>query len=376
MRILIYQTNLNQIGGIETFLLNFVKALWEYYDITVVYDTGDYKQVQRIAKYVDIERYDRNKEYETDIFLRTSTWVAPSNNIKARRYVDMRHNDFGYFKKMGTLSMNYKAMPWESEVVACGEAVAKANQIAMEEKEIAIENLLDVRQKPNKVLRLISFCRLDEVKGLYNMVTFADMLRKAGVKFEWNIFSNSHEDVLKGEEIHYYNPRFDLVDYICDADYSVLLSKHEGLPYQILESLQNQVPCIVTDIIGNTEKVKDGVNGYVVPIDDNGNIKEDFDVTKLYKIPKFEEYKNDSAEKWKKFFGGAKYKKKKLKETKQVPKQRLEVLKTCEYENYGEIIEHIPKDHKLTGWIIKGDEIVVSEEESERLIKQCICKKI
>ena len=142
-----------------------------------------------------------------------------------------------------------------------------------------------------------------------------------------------------------------------------------------MESLQNEKPCIVTDIPGNTEKIIDGVNGYVIPIDENGDIK-DYDVTKFLNIPKVEEYSNDSAEKWKKFLGGAKYKKKKPKEVEEIPIQRLEVLKTCEYENYGDIIELVPKNHTLMGWIMQGDEILVSEDETIRLIKEGICKKL
>lgn len=375
MRILIYQTNLDQIGGIETFLCNFIHALWEYYDITVLYDRGDYKQIRRISPYVEVEKYNRFKEYETDIFIRTSTWKVPTDNIRAKRYIDMCHNNYKYLDDNGVLSQTYQPLPWKCDVVACGEDAAKNYKKAMKQDAIAIENLLSERKKPNKVLHFISFCRLNDEKGINNMVRMVDMLRKANIKFDWKIFSNTNEKILTGEEIQYYKPRFDVVDYVCDADYSVLLSKLEGLPYQILESLQNEKPCIVTDIPGNTEKIKDGINGYVIPVDENGDIKE-YDVTKFLNIPKVEEYSNNSAEKWKKFLGGAKYKKKKPKEIEEIQTQRLEVLKTCEYENYGDIIELIPKNHTLMGWIMKGDEILVSEDETIRLIKEGICKII
>ena len=64
------------------------------------------------------------------------------------------------------------------------------------------------------------------------------------------------------------------------------------MPYTIQESLQYQVPCIVTDIGGCTELIKDGVNGYVVPLDMN------FDIRKILNIPKCEEYENHALEKW------------------------------------------------------------------------------
>lgn len=372
MRLLIYQTNLDTIGGIETFLVNFINALWQYYDITVLYDTADRRQIRRIAPYVEIEKYNTAKTYETDIFMRTSTWRVPTNNIKAKRYIDMAHNNFDYLKKNGILHQTYQPLPWKCDVVACGDDAAKSYKKALGIKAIPIENLLGERKKANKILKLISFCRLNDEKGVYNMVKFANLLRNAKIKFEWRIFTNVNEKILDGEEIHYYKPRYDLSDYIEDSDYSVLLSKLEGLPYQILESLQRQTPCIVTDIPGNTEKILDGKNGYIVPIDENGNIK-DFDVKKLLKIPQFEEYSNNSAEKWKKFLGGAKFKKKKPKELPEV-NDTLVVIQTCEYENYSEC-EIISYKNRLLGWLMKGDEIITSDEIAKDLIKKGICER-
>jgi hypothetical protein len=36
----------------------------------------------------------------------------------------------------------------------------------------------------------------------------------------------------------------------------------------------------------------------------------------------------------------------------------------------------VPKNHTLMGWIMQGDEILVSEDETIRLIKEGICKKL
>ena len=139
MRILIYQTNLDQIGGIETFLCNFIHALWEYYDITVLYDRGDFKQIRRISPYVEVEKYNRFKVYETDIFIRTSTWKVPADNIRAKRYIDMCHNNYKYLDDNKVLSQTYQPLPWKCDVVACGEDAAKNYKKVMKQDAIAIE---------------------------------------------------------------------------------------------------------------------------------------------------------------------------------------------------------------------------------------------
>ena len=74
-----------------------------------------------------------------------------------------------------------------------------------------------------------------------------------------------------------------------------------GLPYTIQESLQYQVPCIVTDIKGCTELISDGKNGYVVPLN------MEFDVNKLLNIPKCKEYDNHALDKWLNYLGGSIY---------------------------------------------------------------------
>ena len=374
MKLLIYQTRLEEIGGVETFVVNLVKALWQYYDIKILYDGGDSKQIRRIAQYAEVEKYDRSKKYSTDIFMRTSTWKVPINNIEAKRYVDMRHSNFKYLLDNGVLGTTYTPLPWKSEVVACGADAAKMNEKALHEKTISIENLLGERKSTKKILKLFSSCRLNDEKGVNNMVKFANLLREAGIRFEWRIFTMvPPEKILDGDEIHYYKPQYDLFDYIADSDYSVLLSKVEGLPYQILEALQYETPCIVTDIPGNTEKIKDGKNGYVVPVDKNGDIK-DFDVKKLLKIPKISEYSNDSAEKWKKFFGGAKFQKKEKRKIEEIPMKTLRVIETCECPYYSDV-EIISNKSKLLGWVRAGDKIIASEEIAEKLIEEKICER-
>ena len=110
------------------------------------------------------------------------------------------------------------------------------------------------------------------------------------------------------EEIHFWKQRENIWDYLKDATYCVLLSDSEGLPYTVQEALQYQIPCIVTDVGGCTELIKDGVNGYVVPLDMN------FDVNKLLNIPKCKEYDNNALEDWLKFlnYDGKKIDKNKL----------------------------------------------------------------
>ena len=62
--------------------------------------------------------------------------------------------------------------------------------------------------------------------------------------------------------------RADARRILASADVSVLLSYSEGLSNTLLESMAAGVPVVATDIPGNREAVRDGVDGLLVPVGD------------------------------------------------------------------------------------------------------------
>lgn len=62
--------------------------------------------------------------------------------------------------------------------------------------------------------------------------------------------------------------RTDIPQLLKISNLTLSTSKREGLPVNIIEALTVGIPVIVTNCRGNRDLVKDGVNGYVVGIDD------------------------------------------------------------------------------------------------------------
>lgn len=294
-KIIFYQCHLHQIGGVETMCYNWCWWMRNYFDVTLLYCSADGERLKKMSKLVKTEKYDESKTYECDIFIRNSVWGIIPKNIKAKRMIEMRHANYKYLLDEGLLYKQYKDMGIK-EIVGCGEFVSKMSDEVLHDKPTTIKNILLPTRKTNKVLKLISCTRLDPAKGWNRMLKMMEMMRDADIKFEWNIFTNSNYRC-GYEEVHFWKQRYDIWDYLASADYTVLLSDSEGLPYTVQESLQYQVPCIVTDVGGCTELIKDGVNGYVVPLDMN------FDINKIKKIPKCPEYKNGALEKWLNYLG-------------------------------------------------------------------------
>ena len=295
LKILFYQCNFCQIGGVETMAYNWCWWMRNFFDITILYYSGDAQRINKMSKLVKLEIYDENKEYECDIFIRNSVWGKVPKNVKAKRMIEMRHANYKYLMEKGLLYKQYADMGIK-EIVGCGEFVSKMSDEVLHDHPTTIKNILLPRKETKKILHLISCTRIDSAKGWNRMVKMMDMMRTKDIKFEWNIFTNSRI-TCDYEEVHFWKQRYDIWDYLADADYTVLLSDSEGLPYTIQESLQYQVPCIVSDVGGCTELIKDGVNGYVVPLDMN------FDITKILKIPKCSEYENNALEDWLNYLG-------------------------------------------------------------------------
>lgn len=354
----IYQSNLSQIGGVETFLYNWCWWLRNYFDVTVIYCTGDSERIRKMSKIVKMVQYDSQDKFEFDIVIRNSVWGKIPDKIysKENRYIEMRHANYKYLLEKGWLYQQYHEWDRTNEIVGCGEFVSKMSDEVLHDHPTTIKNILLPRKKTEKIIKLISCTRLDPAKGWNRMLKMMDMMRRAGIKFEWNIFTNSTMYKCNYEEVHFYKQRYDIWDYLADADYTVLLSDSEGLPYTVQESLEYQVPCIVTDVGGCAELIKDGVNGYVVPLD------MDFDINKIRTIPKCPEYDNGALEDWLKYLG---YDGKIIDEQILVQKfekeenmkVKVKATKDFSLEAFSEIknLVRANEGRKMEGWLYEGD---------------------
>lgn len=58
--------------------------------------------------------------------------------------------------------------------------------------------------------------------------------------------------------------RNDIPELMQNCDFMMLFSKHEGLPISLIEATQLGLPAICNNVGGNTEIIKNGVNGIIV----------------------------------------------------------------------------------------------------------------
>jgi glycosyltransferase involved in cell wall biosynthesis len=81
-------------------------------------------------------------------------------------------------------------------------------------------------------------------------------------------------DLKLSERFHFVGGVTNIAEYLSSADIFVLPSRSEGFSNAIIEAMAASLPVIATDVGGNAEAVKDGVNGFIVPSEDSAALAE------------------------------------------------------------------------------------------------------
>jgi len=75
-------------------------------------------------------------------------------------------------------------------------------------------------------------------------------------------------DIGINNHVHFAGRQFDIYKYLKAFDIAVNCSERESLSNAIMEYLAAGIPVIVSDAGGNTELIKDGINGFVIRLGD------------------------------------------------------------------------------------------------------------
>ena len=276
MKVIIYISNYNSIGGVETFVNNFCKRMNKYFDLTLMFDNADsFDLLLRASNWVDVVKIDKSKVYQCDAFICATAWgYMPFNHIKAKVVVQMVHADYTHVIK--NWDFKYIKHNTVTHHVCVGQTVAKAFEVATPYKSNAvIYNLLDneikaVKKVKNKRLHLVSVTRLSLEKGIKRMI---DLANQIPCDYEWHVWGNGSsgyaQQMIKQfpKNMIFHGITTKPYDEIAKADYLVQLSDTEGYCYSVIEALQLCTPCIITPFNSGQEQIIDKKNGYIVPFD-------------------------------------------------------------------------------------------------------------
>jgi len=362
VKIIIYQSNIIEIGGVESFTYNLTKALSDYYEVLLLYKNCHPNQLYRLMQEVECEEYDPKKEYECDVCILASSWGGYPDTVKAKEYIQMIHANYKEANK--TFKYIYKPFEKTTKHIAVSKIARDVFKEMYGYECELMYNILDEIKETKPILKLVSATRLSAEKGYNRMLKLIEELKKRNIKFRWTIFTNKDTykiNPLDIEEVMFMKPRYDLWDYIKEADYVVQLSDTEGYSYTINESLQYGTPTLTTAFDSIYESVEDGISGYILPFElfETGT-KEEWDkyLDKIVNhIPKdFEYIPKCKTEDWLELLGNADSKYKEIKEERKSKMKKIKAL-----QNYTDTV--------LKKEIKEGDEYIVDNERAEAIVK-------
>ena len=90
MKNIFYFHHLNQIGGVENMFYELAKK-YNNFDITIYYDTGDQKQIDRLKKYVRVKKYQGERIKCEKAFFNYNMNII--DNVDANDYYLIIHAD-------------------------------------------------------------------------------------------------------------------------------------------------------------------------------------------------------------------------------------------------------------------------------------------
>lgn len=342
-QIIIWTNRTYDIGGIETFIYNFCQTFKDY-DIVVLYNEMDARQIERVKPYVRLIKNNIKVPVHCDTLIVNRVGDDIPSNIEYGKSVQMVHT----CKYLPMLHI-----PQDRDIKICVSDAVKSSFEDEAKESIVIKNLVP-KIDHKRALLLITASRFDTTeKGQKRMIRLATALNEHNIPFLWIYFSNRDLDNAPSNLIR-MKPRLDIADFLTMADYLVQLSDVEAFCYSIAEALSLGVPVLTTPLEVLPELgFVDGKTGYILPFDMN-----DIDVEKIYnnRLKGFD-YKYDNDEiiaKWKSVLG----------EPKKLTRREIEepMIMVRALLNY--------HDLELNRGINKGEELPMRSKRAYELIQK------
>lgn len=348
MEIAFYVYDINDIGGVESWLYYISLLYGKNHNLTLYYTQGATSQLDRYIKnYMRVIPYKGQKVICDKAIFCYDT--GPIANFEANEKIQFIHKIIDK-----TFIINNKINKYYAVSKAAGDIFTEYTG----QKCQVLYNPIYL-DKPKKVLRLISPTRISDDKGpIWKMMQkFADKLNSANIPFTWLIFTNNHDQISglrKGMIL--VNPELDIENYIADSDYLVQFSLRESSSYTCKQALGLGIPVLVTNFNTVDELgIIDGINGYIFDMN-----LSNVDVNKIYnKIPKDFKYKmNDSSKEWEELLG------------KPIKRELQEMVKVRLVYNdtFQDIVDNVIRYPNEEWWMTK--------ERAEGIIKNFTNQKI
>lgn len=291
-------------GGVFTYLSELCNELINKYDIYIAYGIRSetpnnfqeyfdskihFYHVENFCRELNItkdisairELKDIAMEVNPDIIhLHSSKAGAIGRIAFSGKKVALFYTPHGYSFLMQNCNIGKRGIYWLAEVIlakrkcitiCCGageyiEAKKIAKHVTVVNNGINIEEMQDILAQDRKVERkqftVFTLGRICQQKNPMLFNEIAEQLKD--VRFIWVGDGELRESLnAHNIEITGWLSRCEALRIANDADLFILTSEWEGMPLSIIEAMYMRKVCVISDISGNREIIKNKQNGYL-----------------------------------------------------------------------------------------------------------------
>lgn len=121
--------------------------------------------------------------------------------------------------------------------------------------------------------------RVTKEKGLHYALDAFRSIENAkfiicGTGSHYNEFMTTYSEEIKMGKVHFLGDRKDIINVLTGCDIFLFPTLHENLSNSLLEACVVGLPSVVTNVGGNPEVIRDGINGFLVEPHDSMAIVE------------------------------------------------------------------------------------------------------
>lgn len=166
--------------------------------------------------------------------------------------------------------------------------ISNVNAEKLIRQQATEEDTKDMKTQADEVC-LCSIGRFAHAKNFDHIPAIASKIKEQGIKFKWFIIGYGGEEQLIREKIKEENMQDTVIilgkkanpyPYIKNCDIYVQPSRYEGKAVTVIEAQMLEKPVIITAFPSSSSQLEDGVDGVIVPMDDEGCAKGIVDVIK------------------------------------------------------------------------------------------------
>lgn len=237
-----------------------------------------------------------DKEYDLAISFLTPHYIV-ANRVKARKKIAWIHTDYTRIQ----INVSSETVMWGAYdyIASISEAATEgflqvfpslqAKMILMENilperivKKQAIEFNVENEMPEDGNIRLLSIGRYCTAKNFDNVPWICKQILQSGLKIKWYIIGYGGDEQLIRQEIHkagmedyviLLGKKDNPYPYITACDLYVQPSRYEGKCVTVREAQMLGKPVVITRYATSSSQLEDGIDGIIVPMDNEGCTK-------------------------------------------------------------------------------------------------------